>query len=205
VRDVRIVGSRPPIPPVMEDLPDGVDEREPYAVRSPAPAATLPQITPPPSRDRAVTVGLIATSTVLVLMFGVVLALQRFGQADTGALPQPALNVAGRLGEDRVDCKQDLLMVSVTPGGSPSGIVIARLESSRKSLSLVLGAGVDGYNGAIYVANGVAATNPSMTGSKLSMFPGEALILRVDGLLEARRVFVDGRQNPFGPRGQLTC
>jgi hypothetical protein len=160
---------------------------------------------PPSSRDRTVAVGLMASSAVLVVMLGVMLALQLFGQADAGALPQPALNVAGRLGEDRVDCKQDLLMVSVTPGGSPSGVVVARLESSRKTVSLVLRAGADGYTGAVYVANGVAATNPSMTGSKLSMFPGEPLILRVDGLLEARRVFVDGRQNPFRPRGQLTC
>lgn len=190
-RRVRITGSRPPEPFVIEELPEGIEEGRLFTGRRP-PARDLPWLRLARRRRSGLRTGSVA-SFVLAALGALVLA-----RRDGDAPAPPALCVAGLLGEDRIDCAGDIVTVRVN--GSPAaagGVAVAWIESGDSTLRLLLDAVDGGYAGYLFVADGAASTQLGVTGEQAALVAGASVLVRVDGVLQARRALVVGHPVPI--------
>jgi hypothetical protein len=205
-REVRIIGSRAPETQPIDDLPSGVEEGVPYtvrsAVRTPPAGTSFKRIRPTAFLSIALGIGLLVAFSVTTLAILIMLIA---GDSDIPTSVQTELRVVGQLGEDKLSCTHDIVTVAVDTAGSPSGVAVASLEAGGKTMRVVLD-GVDGgYVGHVYVVHGAISDSPFVMTGRLTVSPGAALIVSVDGLLEARRVLVDGRPARLGASRSETC
>jgi hypothetical protein len=203
-RRVRITGSRPPEPLVIEELPEGIEEREPFTGRR-APVGETPWVG---RMRRAGTAPRLELLTVcgLTALAALLAALLLTPWAGDGPSPlAPELHVTGRLGADRIACAGDVVTVRVSGVRPSAGVALAWIESGDETLRLLLDAVDGGYAGRFIIMGAAAAPRPGTARERIDLTPGSTVLVRVDGLLQARVAAVAGGFLPFRGWGRTGC
>lgn len=216
MRAPRIVSSTTEAPPFGGDLPARLgaltsytsvsDTRELPAV-SAVPSPALPQLRQRADVAPLITLALLVTSAVTLLLALTVLMVQEQPTAtDGGPTGEPiaAVSVSSRAGVGSVHCLSDVMTVMVTRTAiTANAVMIGAVDAPQGSVQLVLHPAGGKYVGYVYVDNGVLRANGLARG--FNVWPGQRLILRVNGLLDAQELRVVGRQTRLGSRADGPC
>lgn len=198
-------------PPFAGDVPETLDELAPYAEayeNTPALPAlrttpSLPRLRPRVELVQALTVAILAASGVM-LALSLALALTKSSSTVVAQRPDPSLAATGRGGADRVDCMDDVIVVAVTRAvATDSGVLVARAEAPNGTVLIVLRAVIDRFRGELRVHEGRLFGDATVSG--LAIWPGERILLRADGVVEARELYVGGQRIGRGSRGDGPC
>ena len=98
----------------------------------------------------------------------------------------------GRDGSDVINCVRDTVTLFVPGDPAPRGAAAAWLEKPDESFLVVMEAAVGGYRAQLDVYHGAAPVRGVTGPKRLMIRPGDTLIFRVDGLLGARVIDVQG-------------
>lgn len=210
----RITGSTSEAPPFAGDLPETMGVLTPYTEGSDAapglpavtPASSLPRLRQRPEVGPIISVAVLVASVVtlaLALAIGIRQGDRRVVvRAPTD--PPAIVTASGRDGADSLHCMADVVSITVTrPGVAGDSVIAAWVDASNGTMELVLRPAAGAYRGYLYVNEGVMRTEPRMGG--LAIWPGERIVLRVHGLIDARELRVTGRQLRLGSRGEGPC
>jgi hypothetical protein len=214
VKPPRITGSTSAAPPFAGDLPETLGVLTPYtdgADASPGlpavmPASSLPRLRQRPEVGPVITVAVLVASVVTLALALAVGIRQGNRRGVVRAAPDlPAIVTAsGRDGADRLHCMADVVSIMVTrPGVSGDNVLAAWVDAMNGTMELVLRPAAGGFRGYLYVNEGVLRTEPRTGG--LPIWPGERIVLRVQGLIDARELHVTGRQLRLGSQGEGPC
>lgn len=210
----RILGSSSEAPPFAGDLPATLGTLAPYTNDTDEPThlpVVTPALSPPRLRQRPelspiVTLAVLAAS-LLTLALSLTISVRHANRrvvVEAPVVPPAAVAASGRDGVDRLHCMWDIVSVTVTrPAAAGDGVVAAWVDATNGALSLVLRPADGAYTGYLYINEGVLRTEPRTAG--LPIWPGERVVLRVHGLLDARELQVTGRQTRFGSREEGPC
>lgn len=210
----RIIGSTSEAPPFAGDLPAMMGTLAPYT-NDAGHTADLPVVTPvlAPQRLRhradfasMVTLALLGASALtLALALALSVRQQRTSISVDALVDKPVVIAAsGRGGSGHVRCMSDIVTVTVTGTGvSSDGVMIGWVEAPTGTAQLVLRPAGMVFRGYIFVDRGVLRTDARARG--FSVWPGERIVLHIEGLLGARELRVGGKQVFLGSRGDRPC
>lgn len=153
-----------------------------------------------------ITAGLLVVTCIAAI--AVVIARTPFGDTsapeDDPAVAAVELTVAGNAGTDRIRCMGDIVTVTLSGVDAGDGVVVAWLDAPNGSLEIVLKRTESGYAGHVYAWLGAISTDFAKP-ERVTVWPGERFIVRIDGVVQAREVFVAGDGVRLGSRGDETC
>jgi len=118
--------------------------------------------------------------------------------------PPVVMATSGRDGVNTIHCVWDIVAVSVvrTPAFS-GGVMTGWVDTPNETLRLVLHPSDAGFVGYLYSNAGILRTEPRAKG--IAVPPDAHIVVRVDGLPDARELRVSGRETRMGSRWEGPC
>ncbi len=210
MKGLRIVSTTAAAPKRLAPLPEDVERLLPYTTDAYA-ALSTPLNTTSRTRRRGIArwigLSLIALSTFIMLGVATVIFVTRPGttpKQQPVQAPVSQLRALGSGGADTLRCLADDMTVFVANDRVGDGVLVGTLSGPYASLRFTLDndAGVRAAH--ILVDGGALRAATALLDRPMSIWPGETLLLQVDGVPEARRVRVTGGTS-FGSREREVC
>jgi hypothetical protein len=195
MKRLRIIATRIAAPKRPAPLPEDVERLLPYTTDAYGPLTTPVQARAVPRRRSVVPwigFAVLALSSFATIGLAITILATRPGTPVPVDAPAQRLHAQGTRGNNTLNCLADDLRVSVADEGAGDGVLVGTLGGTNASLVFTLAGGAGGYMADITSKNGVLRSTSAVRGQPMTVRPGETLLLKVDGVAEARRLRVTG-------------
>jgi len=169
-------------------------------------ASTLPRLRPRAETLPLLAIALLGASVVTLALALTVLfrAAREPGSTTAPQVPAAVMTTSGRDGAGTIHCAWDIVTISVSRAPAFAGSVMTgSVDTPNGTLRLVLRPIEGGFEGHLYINDGLLSTQPRMKG--IAVAPDTYVVVRIDGLPDARELRVSGRETRLGSRSEGPC